>query len=204
MKLTSSDSRRDTRHVVDATTRDRDPHTRAAPRELAQLALMLIVELGACLQMITGDIARATDLDEASTRWLARLIALVALIEQAAGKHALQSEIPDRASQTPATNLPPTTSSAHMRTRPQAQRQHTPGPGHNNHSRNRVTSTSPARSYPRSLRLTEREREIVVFTQKGYTPRKIARRLQISVETVYTHLRNARRKQRLLDSLQPL
>jgi DNA-binding CsgD family transcriptional regulator len=48
--------------------------------------------------------------------------------------------------------------------------------------------------------LTAREREIMALTRKGYPPRKIAQRLQVSVETVYTHLRNARRKQRILGS----
>jgi DNA-binding CsgD family transcriptional regulator len=44
--------------------------------------------------------------------------------------------------------------------------------------------------------LTAREQEILALADRGIPPRKIAKRLQLSVQTVYTHLRNARRKQR--------
>ena len=44
--------------------------------------------------------------------------------------------------------------------------------------------------------LTVREREVLRLWQRGYSPRRIALRLVISVETVYTHTRNIRRKQR--------
>jgi DNA-binding CsgD family transcriptional regulator len=44
--------------------------------------------------------------------------------------------------------------------------------------------------------LTAREREVLKLTQKGYPPRRIAPCLVVEVETVYTHLRNIRRKQR--------
>lgn len=56
-----------------------------APQDSARLALMLIAELSACLHMITGDIVRATDLDEARTYWSRRLMALVELIERTSG-----------------------------------------------------------------------------------------------------------------------
>jgi DNA-binding CsgD family transcriptional regulator len=55
----------------------------------------------------------------------------------------------------------------------------------------------PAQATPlRALRLTAREREIMKLARRGVPPRAIARRLQLSVQTVYTHLRNIRRKQR--------
>jgi DNA-binding CsgD family transcriptional regulator len=136
------------------------PHTSEAPRDIADLGRILMVELGACLRMITSDVARAAELDEARTRWVRRLMALAALADQGVEKYDSGYERPDL--------------------------------GHR--------SISPGTSNLRSLKLTTCEREIVVLTQKGYPPRKIARRLQLSVQTVYTHLRNARRKQRLLES----
>jgi DNA-binding CsgD family transcriptional regulator len=127
---------------------------------IAHLALMLMAELGACLQMISSDIARATDLSDASTRWLQRLTALMALIERAGGTYP------------------------NGKTEPHAEH-HLPELTH---------------SGARLPKLTAREAQIMALTRKGFRPRTIARRLQLSVETVYTHLRNARRKERFLES----
>ncbi len=162
MKLASGDSLRSQHHAKDIVTVD--PRGSETPRSLSQLAFILITELGACLQMVTSDIAHAADLGEASVRWLQRLVALAALIERA--QHG-------------------TYPIGH--TRPQMEPR---GP-------------LPERSDDRLPKLTARAREIMALTRKGYPPRTIAKRLQLSVETVYTHLRNARRKQRMLDFLKP-
>ncbi len=159
MKLASGDSPRSQHHAKDVVTVG--PRGSESPRGLAQLALMLMTELGACLQMVTSDIAHAADLSEASMRWLQRHMALTALIERA--QHGI---------------YPVGHTGSHGERR-------SPLAGH---------------SAVRSPQLTVREREIMALTRKGYPPRKIAQRLQLSVETVYTHLRNARRKQRILGS----
>ena len=80
MKLASGDSLRSQHHAKDIVTVD--PHSSEAPRSLSQLAFILMTELGACLQMVTSDIAHAADLGEPSVRWLQRLMALAALIER--------------------------------------------------------------------------------------------------------------------------
>lgn len=165
MKLASGDSLRSQHHqyhAKDIVTVD--PHGSESPRSLSQLAFILMTELGACLQMVTSDIAHAADLGEASVRWLQRLMALAALIERT---------------------------------------QHGTYP--TGHTRPHMEPRGPlsGRSDDRLPKLTARESEIMALTRKGYPPRTIAKRLQLSVETVYTHLRNARRKQRMLDSLKP-
>lgn len=160
MKLASGDSLRSQHHAKDIVTVD--PRGGESPRSLSHLALMLMTELGACLQMVTSDIAHAADLGEASVRWLQRLVALAALIERA--QHG---------------TYPIGQPALHVQ-------QH---------------NSLPELSDTRPLRLTAQEREIMALTRKGLPPRKIAQRLHLSVETVYTHLRNARRKQRMLDSL---
>ncbi len=159
MKLASGDSPRIQRPLYDIEIVD--PRSGTSPRDLAHLAYILMIELGACLQMITSDIAHAADLDVARARWLQRLTALTALIERAHGTHPIGNPAP------------------HVK-------QRSPVSGH--------SGVQPPR-------LTAREREIMALTRKGLPPRKIAQRLQLSVETVYTHLRNARRKQRVIDSL---
>lgn len=68
-----------------------------------------------------------------------------------------------------------------------------------------LPSSSPASSMPTPHAsdpqpLTPRESEIIVLAQHGVPPKKIARQLQLSVQTVYTHLRNARHKLRVSDS----
>ena len=162
MKLASGDSLHSQRLAKDIVTAD--SHSSEAPRSLSQLAFILMTELGACLQMVTSDIAHAADLGEASMRWLPRLTALAALIERA--QHG-------------------TYPIGHIRPHVEP---HGPLSGH---------------SDDRLPKLTAREREIMALTRKRYRPRTIAKRLQLSVETVYTHLHNARRKQRMLDSLNP-
>jgi DNA-binding CsgD family transcriptional regulator len=162
VKLASGDSLRSQHHAKDVVTVD--PHGSETPRGLTHLALILVTELGACLQMVTSDIAHATDLGEASTRWLQRLMALAALIERA---------------------------------------QHSTYPVGHTQPHLEPRSPLPRHSDARPPKLTARERELMALTRKGIPPRTIARRLQLSVETVYTHLRNARRKQRALDSLNP-
>jgi DNA-binding CsgD family transcriptional regulator len=160
VKLASGDASRDQRYLIDG---DHIPfHAGETSGNVAHLALALMAELGACMQMITSDIAQATDLDVASKRWLQRLMALVALIEQVNETH----------------NTPIT------------------GQGRSHREKR---SALPKSSVSQSSTFTTREREIMGLTRKGYPPRRIAKHLQLSVTTVYTHLRNIRRKRRLLD-----
>lgn len=158
MKLASGDPPRSQHHAKDVVTVG--PRGSESPRSLAQLALILVTELGDCLQMVTSDIARAADLGEASMRWLQRLMALAALIERANAMYLTGQDQP-----------------------------------HLDHRR-----TLPMHVETKLPRLTAREREIMELTRKGYPPRRIAKHLQLSVKTVYTHLRNIRQKQRLLHS----
>lgn len=96
MRLSQGDLRRNEQRLPpgnDATPRIDQP------RDVASLVLILIVELSACLQMITSDIARSADLEEASARWLQRLMALTAMIERATGPGSTLQRYPEHHSQ---------------------------------------------------------------------------------------------------------
>ena len=160
MKLASDNAPRGQRYLIDGA--HTPLHAGETVGNISHLALALMAELGACMQMITSDIAHAADLDVASKRWLQRLMALVALIEQVNETHNTLIIGQDRS-----------------------------------HSEKR--SALPKPSVSQSSIFTTREREIMGLTRKGYPPRRIAKHLQLSVTTVYTHLRNIRRKRRLLD-----
>lgn len=172
-----------------------DPHTHTEDPSfgVARLALVLMTELGACLQLISRDIARATNLDEASARWSERLMALAEMIERATGRYTAHKGRHNRA-------LPHSASASATNSVPQP-RQELPIPHPTQHPTQHSHPKSSALTYlqPQPLKLTAREREVVALTRRGYPPRRIAKHLQLSVETVYTHLRNARRKQRLTD-----
>ena len=171
--------------------------------DLSHLALRLIAELGACVQMVSGDLAQAStqvgdaaDLEAARQRWARQLRALADMVELAEGEYAAAppSELPlsalppyprrNRATQpiTVATRIPVASPNE-----PAEQTSETMPP---------MPINPPLPATYRWVPLTAREREVLKLTQRGYPPRRIASRLIIEVETVYTHLRNIRRKQR--------
>lgn len=182
-----------------------------APLEIAQLAFIFMAELSACLQMITSDIAHSRDLDEASAHWMQRLMALAAMIERAFGPRGSEQRDAGKVVRlaasadtldTHATSVDDATNLESNSIFRLSQTEISPSHGAGHDTRSTVNGQSYRRLL--QLRLTAREREIVELTNKGYPPRKIARRLQLSVRTVYTHLRNVRQKQRVLGSLDPL
>jgi DNA-binding NarL/FixJ family response regulator len=140
--------------------------------------IIIMVELSACFQMLLTDVAQASDLKVAGRRCVERLRDLAAYIESTlsiAENADNQNQSSDLLSSSMANNthLPANTPHTHLHT----------------HSRSEHTSSSA---------LTMRENEILRLNEKGLPPRKIAARLQLSVKTVYTHLRNIRSKQRKL------
>lgn len=170
-----------------------------APSNLFHLALRLIAELSACVQRVSSDLAQAQagerdELESAHHRWAQQLRALAAVAEgNLEGAHA--TSLP---SETPLSALPPyprhnaTTQPITLTTRvPVASSDAAPEP-----SSQEMPINPPLPASFRWVPLTAREREVLKLTQKGYPPRRIATRLIIEVETVYTHLRNIRRKQR--------
>jgi DNA-binding CsgD family transcriptional regulator len=142
------------------------------PHTSMRLALALITELSACLHMITRDIARPKDLEMASLRWGERLAALMQAIEQ-----VVRREGAERPRQKYATSLPSIPNASSLQQAFDGE------------------LTKLAGHPGRHPRLTPREREVMELARRGYPPSKIARRLHLSVQTVYTHLRNVRRKQ---------
>lgn len=161
---------------------------------MVRLALSLMGELSACLQMITNDIACATNLEEASARWLQRVMDLKVMIESASESQST----PQRRSRYQGQITVPSSSSIANTVDLSAQSQLELSPWRSDRN------APPKHSSHHLLKLTPREREILELTEKAYPPRKIARSLQITVDTVYTHLRNARRKQRRLDALETI
>jgi DNA-binding CsgD family transcriptional regulator len=170
--------------------RSRDAQTGELPRDFARWVKAFIVEMSACLQMVTADFYAGTDLEEASARWVQRLLALVAFIERAAGRgHESQaSRVWGRYHVTVADTLPADTQQP-LDVPDSPGTEASPSP----RSRKRSVSHSGARH----LLLTLRESEVLRLAEAvGHPPRKIAAKLQIEVGTVYAHLRNARRKRR--------
>ena len=161
---------------------------------LSHLALRLIAELSACVQQVSSDLAQAQaadDLEAAHQRWAQQVRALATLAEGSPpGQDAslLPSEMPLSAlppyPRRNATTLPITAD-----TRLPVASPHEQAP-------ERLPINPPLPATYRWVPLTAREREVLKLTQRGYPPRRIASRLIIEVETVYTHLRNIRRKQR--------
>ena len=169
--------------------------------DLHALALGLIAELSACVQRVSSDLAQtstqAGDLEAARQRWAQQLRALANMAEDCTpdGASLLPSEMPLSA-------LPPyprrnaTTQPITVATRiPVASPDAPDAPGDEQISREMPINPPLPASY-RWVPLTAREREVLKLTQRGYSPRRIALRLTITVETVYTHTRNIRRKQR--------
>ena len=169
--------------------------------DLSHLALRLIAELGACVQMVSGDLAQAStqvgdaaDLEAARQRWARQLRALADMVELAEGEYAAAPP-----SDLPLSALPPYPR-RNRATRPfltAAQAQHAEQAQQAQEAAGTmpIAPPLPLVAY-RWMPLTRREREVLKLTQRGYPPRRIASRLIIEVETVYTHLRNIRRKQR--------
>ena len=165
--------------------------------DLSHLALRLIAALSACVQRVSSDLAQARDagdLEEARQQWAQQLRALADL---AAGAPTGQQTalLP---SETPLHELPPYPRRAGT-TQPITATTRVPVASTDDPA-DQAPETMPinpplAPSY-RWVPLPAREREVLKLTQKGYPPRRIAPRLVIEVETVYTHLRNSRRKQR--------
>ena len=179
------------------------PQSGEAPPDLHVLGLRLIAELGTYTQMIASDLALAhaasdtSDLEVARQSWVRHLRALVDMTEGAPkGTHA--TLLP---SETPLHALPPyprragTTQPITVSTRiPVASVVSADAAAEEAPSAMPINLPLPA-TY-RWVPLTVREREVLRLWQRGYSPRRIALRLVISVETVYTHTRNIRRKQR--------
>lgn len=164
--------------------------------DLNTLGLALIAELCACMQRVSSDLAQLHDvfdagaLEMARQQWAQHVRAVADLTEGHAAT-LLPSE-------TPLHELPPyprrnaTTQPITLTTRvPVASSDAAP-----EFSSQEMPINPPLASTYRWVPLTAREREVLKLTQKGYPPRRIATRLIIEVETVYTHLRNIRRKQR--------
>lgn len=170
-----------------------------APSNLFHLALRLIAELSACVQRVSSDLAQAQagerdELESAHHRWAQQLRALA---EMAEGAPARQQAIL-LPSETPLSTLPPyprrnaTTQPITVATRIPVASADMP----DDQEPETMPINPPLASTYRWVPLTAREREVLKWTQRGYPPRRIAPRLVVSVETVYTHLRNIRRKQR--------
>src|SRR5215469_11890509 len=127
----------------------------------------LMVELSACLQMILMDIAQTSQLEESGKRWAERLRSLATFIEFTLGIYtgADEQSQPGEVLTSGArhADIPSSASHTHSNSAPQS-----------------------------SAALTLREFEIMSLSKKGLPPRKIAARLHLSVQTVYTHLRNIR------------
>ena len=165
--------------------------------DLSYLALTLIAELSACVQRVSSDLAQAggsRDLELARQRWAQRLRALADMVELAEGEYAAAPP-----SDLPLSALPPYPR-RNRATRPfltAAQAQHAEQAQQAQEAAGTmpIAPPLPLVAY-RWMPLTRREREVLKLTQRGYPPRRIASRLIVSVETVYTHLRNIRRKQR--------
>lgn len=155
--------------------RDRESSARLdeSHDEKANLISILMVELSVCFQMILTDVAQTSDLEEVGRRWVERLRSLATFIESSLSVY----ETKDGQDQS-RDALSSVTASADL-----------PGIVSKTHSRIESKSSSG---------LTLREFEILNLSEKGFPPRKIAARLQLSVQTVYTHLRNIRSKQRKL------
>jgi DNA-binding CsgD family transcriptional regulator len=168
--------------------------------DLNTLGLWLITELSACVQRVSSDLAQAQaadDLEPAQQRWAQQLRALAETAEGASTRQCA-SLLP---SETPLHELPPyprrnaSTQPITGATRipvasvasPDAAAEQTP---------QEMPINPPLAASFRWIPLTAREREVLKLTQRGYPPRRIAPRLVVEVETVYTHLRNIRRKQR--------
>ena len=182
------------------------PDTGETYADLHTLGLLLIAELSACVQRVSSDLAQAHDaldagdLELARQRWAQQLRALADLAEMAEGVPARQQAtlLP---SETPLSALPPyprrnattqpITVDARIPVASAASPDATSEP-----SSQEMPINPPLASTYRWVPLTAREREVLKWTQRGYPPRRIAPRLVVSVETVYTHLRNIRRKQR--------
>jgi DNA-binding CsgD family transcriptional regulator len=176
------------------------------PHDIARLALLLMGELSAFSQMIISDIIRATDLDVASTRWLQRLTALPSVIERAMGGNVRSSrggsDGSGRREMAAATATLTRTDTFNAVAAIPSDRSGTAADGEPfdlevvvGHGSRHV---SEAHMHHFPTRLTAREYQILNMANNGHMPRKIAKSLHLSVKTVYTHLRNARRKQRRL------
>ena len=193
----------DDQHVLDNDT----VSTSDAPPDLPHLGLRLIADLSACVQRVSSDLAQAQDapdagdLELARQRWAQQLHALADL---AAGNPAGQraSLLP---SETPLHALPPYPRRAGT-TQPITTSTRVPVDSSDDPAAQAMGTTMPINPpLPASYRwvpLTVREREVLRLWQRGYSPRRIALRLVISVETVYTHTRNIRRKQRAWEQAQ--
>ncbi len=166
--------------------------------DTVQLALLLITQLGACLQMIANDMMRPTNLEEARVRWMKRLEILIALITHASRPHESIDEQPHASHQSRQTRLTVSATDPMLSGPSLASMESTLPPATLTASLPRKSTHLLTPDRHTATRLTTREREILALANKGYPPRKIAARCQLSVQTVYTHLRNARRKQRSL------
>ena len=171
--------------------------TSADPLHLHALALRLIGELSACVQRVSSDLAQArdahdaTDLELARQRWAQQLRAVADLAAgHAPGQHT--SLLP---SETPLHALPPYPRRAGT-TQPITATTRALVASANDQAPETMPVNPPLPATYRWVPLTVREREVLRLWQRGYSPRRIALRLVISVETVYTHTRNIRRKQR--------
>ncbi len=157
--------------------------------DLFHLALRLIAELGACIQMIASDLLHAheeaheaQDLDLAAHRWAQHLRAVIALVEELGNGSARERE---RSVGIPTLRpLVAPYATATTQTEPGSSRLARP-----------MRRARPTSALASPVRLTPREREVLRLAERGYPPRIIAKRLYLSVETVYTHRRNIRRKQ---------
>ena len=167
--------------------------------DLSYLALTLIAELSACVQRVSSDLAQAggsRDLELARQRWAQQVRALADMAE---GKRA--DLLP---SETPLHVLPPyprragTTQPITATTRVPVASPDDPA----DQAPETMPINPPLPATYRWVPLTIREREVLRLEQRGYSPRRIALRLVITVETVYTHTRNIRRKQRAWEQAQ--
>lgn len=178
-----------------------------APYDMTRIALIFINELSACLQLIISDIARARDLEEASARWVQHLIALAAMIERATEDHAARSSRSGRGNDVShgiavayapdaleALDAKPDTCPDMLSNmdRPEL------GASVSLYYGSPFVSGTYQYRPPDFVtpRLTAREHQILALANKGHAAKTIAKRLHLSVQTVRTHLRNARRKQR--------
>lgn len=183
---------------------DADFLFKEAPHDIARLALLLMGELSAFSQMIISDITRATDLDVARTRWLQRLVALPTVIERAMGGNARSSRGGSDGGgdlgMAAATATHTSTSTLNAVAAIPSDRSGTVADSEPFDLEvvvgRRSRHVSEAHVHLHHTRLTAREYQILNMANNGHMPRKIAKSLHLSVKTVYTHLRNARRKQR--------